>query len=140
MRATSPPETGLLPAGHHVRVNWSRWIADCPDPFCGSAMRVRPGDESTRCLDCGATMGPLIWPPDPDGIETILAMRPDAYTRNWLPGETLGDLLTENAVHGIAPVTDGPLMLAAGDRIIGGALYVPAVARRERRLEIGSAR
>jgi hypothetical protein len=35
------------------------------------------------------------------GVERLLMMRPDPSTRNWFPGETLGDLMMENGAHGI---------------------------------------
>jgi len=35
------------------------------------------------------------------GVERILMMRPDPSTRNWVPGETLQDLMWENGQHGI---------------------------------------
>jgi hypothetical protein len=36
-----------------------------------------------------------------NGVERLLMMRPDPSTRNWFPGETLGDLMMENGAHGI---------------------------------------
>lgn len=105
-----------------VRVNWGRWLADCP--ACGSALAVEPGSRvlgapvwehdgaawvrvgfREGCWDCGARTD-LVWPDGAfvDGVERLLAMRPHAQTRNWQPGETLHDLLRENAAHGLFSV------------------------------------
>lgn len=128
-----------LPGQSWVRANWGRWVADCPSPWCTSAMQVWPGQVHTRCGDCGTTMGPLIWPADPEGVETILLMRPDEKTRNWHPGETLNDLLNENIAHGILPKSIDwdsgavqELMTTMDDRLTGGlvALALPSNMRR----------
>jgi hypothetical protein len=119
----------VLPYGDYVRANWGRWLIDCSSPWCTSAMQVYPGQISVTCLDCGTTMGPLIWPADPDGIELLLLMRPVEKTRNWLPGETLQDLLAENVLHGILPKGIEPadpdavaaeLMTTVDDRLVSG--------------------
>lgn len=102
-----------------ARVNWGRWIADCPS--CGSALAVEPGQERLGgplwesdgermylagfregCWDCG-TVTDLVWPDSGtvDGVERLLGMRPDPKTRNWEPHESLHDLMRENAQHGI---------------------------------------
>jgi hypothetical protein len=36
-----------------------------------------------------------------DGIVRLLMMRPAAINRNWFPGETLIELVKENADHGL---------------------------------------
>jgi hypothetical protein len=45
----------------------------------------------------------VVWPDADmaDGVERLLSMRPNVATRNWAPGETLIDLMMENAAHGI---------------------------------------
>jgi len=43
------------------------------------------------------------FPEDRATIEAILLLRPNPANRNWLPGETLADLVLENVVHGIQP-------------------------------------
>ena len=43
------------------------------------------------------------------GIERLLLMRPLPLNQNWNPGETLIDLMTENAVHGIYADVPGEL-------------------------------
>jgi hypothetical protein len=132
---------GLLPYGDWVRANWGRWIVDCTSRWCAGAMQVYPGQVLVTCGDCGTTAGPLIWPADPDGVETILLMRPDEKTRNWLPGETLQDLLVENACHGILMPgiePDDPnavtvqLLATIDDRVVSGlvGLQIRSDARR----------
>ena len=75
----------------HARANWSRWVADCPSPFCSSALQLTPGQPWFRCRDCDA-VAEVVWPANPADIERLLVMRPDETTRNWEPGETLYDL------------------------------------------------
>ena len=109
-----------------VRANHSRWVADCPNPYCGSALQMEPGEFEFRCWDCGAE-SEVVWPPNHADIETLLSMRPDPRTRNWEPGESLHDLLHENAAHGITPpLTPDQLghtvFAIAGDHIVLGAL------------------
>ena len=119
----SGPSTALVVWGHvspaPARVNWGRWIADCPS--CGSALAVEPGQPllgatvweadgehltaarfQEGCWDCG-TVTDLAWPDSGviDGVERLLAMRPDPKTRNWEPHESLHDLMRENAERGI---------------------------------------
>lgn len=114
-----------LPAGRGITyayVNWSRWVAGCPGPYCRSALKMSPGEESFHCPDCGAT-GDVCWPPNVDDIAQLLVMRPDPVTRNWLPGETLCDLYTENLLHGVIPpgwleAGTGPLLKIENDRIV----------------------
>lgn len=84
-----------------ARVNWGRWIVDCTT--CTSALALPPGTEAMQCWDCGAIVPLIVWPPDVASIEAVLAYRPDPNTRNWEPGETVTDLIAENAVHGIVP-------------------------------------
>jgi hypothetical protein len=96
------------------RVNWGRWIVDCP--ACSSALAVDPewgwfnpqvgaveARGFFRCWDCGLT-AEVEWPPDElvYGAERLLMMRPDPKNRNFDPkSETLNDLMWENGAHGI---------------------------------------
>lgn len=112
------------PAPAAPRVNWGRWLVDCA--ACGSALAVEPGTPvlgapvwehdgaqwvrvgfREGCWDCGARCD-LVWPDGAfvDGVERLLAMRPHAHNRNWHPGETLHDLMRENAEHGIFSVPE----------------------------------
>jgi LSD1 subclass zinc finger protein len=133
-----------------ARVNWGRWIVDCP--ACPSALALAPGAPVLRCWDCAA-VAEVAWPDDElrDGVERLLAVRPSPHTRNWTPGETLHDLLAENIAHdvvagalqrlaelGAAPA-GGRLYLVEGDRLTVDALTAPLeLARAEARREIGA--
>ena len=119
-------------------VNHGRWIAHCPMPGCPNAEHFGK-DLSTghvggltgarfRCAHC-AWVGPAEWPPNVDDIDRLLRQRPVPATRNWMPGETVHDLLAENIEHGILPATpdqiaagNGGLLLAiVGDHLVSGA-------------------
>jgi hypothetical protein len=118
--------TELLLTGNQVFANWGAWKVWCPARWCDSAMQVWQGQEHTACGDCGEPITQLIWPADPEGIETLLAMRPAAKLRNWYPGETLHQLLAENLQHGILPPDPDRsqmLMTVSDDqRIVSGSL------------------
>jgi hypothetical protein len=89
----------------YAEANWGRWIAPCPAPYCHNAMQIDQNQQIFRCLgpdSCGLETQ-IQWPPDPDGIELLLGVRPDFITRNWKPGETLEDLLRENTEHDLLP-------------------------------------
>lgn len=124
-----------------ARANWGRWLADCLG--CANAWTIAPGDESWQCNLCGA-VNPIVWPADPAAIEYVLDMRPDPNTRNWESGETIEQLLMENAAHGILPpeVREVDMTRRAGydliatedERVVDG-LMLPAILRR--RMAIG---
>lgn len=133
----------------YAEANWGRWVARCPAPWCTNAMQVTPGQDAFVCAGlggcgCGAD---VVWPTDPDAIELILTMRPVPATRNWLPGETLEQLVLENAAHGIVdPAWDAAATLAGGsaeilvaldERVVGGLLHQQLEAAGLRR-EIGA--
>lgn len=111
--------------------NWGRWVADCPHPYCDSALGVALGEAVFRCRECD-TAADLVWPANVWDIATVLAMRPHPKTRNWVPGETLEDLVLENLAHGVVPpawltLGGGPRLVLTNDRITTGRL--PAVPR-----------
>lgn len=126
--------TDLVLAGAvQARHNQNRWVVDCTT--CSSALGVpaaatdgpelarwaitlKVGDAETRCWDCKSAIGPIRWPNDPAGIEAILSYRPDPATRNWEPGETLEDLLAENAAHGCMPDEWRELCDASGGQLV----------------------
>lgn len=103
------------------------WKAVCPRPWCVKNPEwYGPGPVTGRiggltrtafhCMRCGLTC-PADWPDNIADIERVLAQRPFSETRNWLPGETVDDLLMENAVHGlIRPdgLPGGPLTTGGG--------------------------
>lgn len=127
-----------------ARVNWGRWLADCPRPECHNAEHFGPDPvtghvggltgAAFRCnvctFECQAQ-----WPVNVDDIMYVLSLRPVPQTRNWGPGERLADLMTENFQHGIvleAPtaIDDRPgqaetLLEIRGEHIAGG-LALPA--------------
>lgn len=142
--------TDLAVAGAvYAEANWGRWVARCPAPWCTNAVALDRGQVTFGCAGmggCGAS-GHLVWPADPDAVETILTMRPVPATRNWLSGETLEQLLLENAAHGIVdPAWDAAATLAGGsaeilvaidERVVGGMLHHQLEAAGLRR-EIGA--
>lgn len=83
-----------------ARANWGRWVADCPR--CPSALQMAPQDPFFKCLDCGAP-AEVVWPPEEIrlSIERLLLMRPRVEWQSWEPGETLTDLMKENALLGV---------------------------------------
>lgn len=102
--------TDLLVAVAYV--NWGRWVADCPRPFCWNAEHLGYyegefgglTEAGFACRRCQTTY-PARWPDAAlrAGVEQLLVDRPDPRTRNWREPETLHDLLAENVEHGIAP-------------------------------------
>lgn len=128
-----------IPGIAYAEANWGRWIVRCPAPYCTNAIQVGRWEPVFRCLGAGACgwSTELIWPADPEGIETLLMMRPDMTTRNWLPGETLQQLLVENTQHGVLPpallTESGCILETHGERITAGRLVgaLPEYRRRE---------
>jgi hypothetical protein len=131
-----------IPGLAYAYANHGRWVADCPRPYCSNAMQIWPGDETFRCEgegSCGWT-APIVWPPDPAAIEVILQARPSAGTRNWYVGETLLDLLQQNAEHDCVPqewlapalATGGttPIMSTEGEVVTAGGILPTVIARR----------
>lgn len=55
----------------------------------------------------------IVWPSEAMtfSIERLLLMRPDPTTQNWVPGETLIDLMYENGTHGIFTDVPGELIV-----------------------------
>ncbi len=91
-------------------VNHSRWIAKCP--YCAGALTVGLDEPIFYCVECGMQAnggGPgqpgyamdVIFPRFWQDIEAVLLLRPDPATRNWLPHETIDDLIQENIAHGV---------------------------------------
>jgi hypothetical protein len=107
---------------------------------------VQFGDRSFSCVECG-TITSIIWPSEEmrAGVERLLMMRPAAVNRNWLPGETLIELVKENAEHGlydnlaergVEAEPGDTLFVIDGDRIRFDSL--PALAPGTHRREIGA--
>lgn len=109
--ATVPLNPSAATGGDAVAVtaNHGRWIVTCPD--CGGALLAHPADRRFLCVDCGNVGNEgkyrrVIWPADHEEIGELLDARPDRALRNWQPGETTGDLRTENEL-----LTAGPVLL-----------------------------
>lgn len=83
-----------------AQVNHGRWIVPCP--WCMSAQNASKTDPRFFCVECangGRGWARVVFPPNVDDIETLLGMRPDRRTRNWIPGEPISRLLAENEAH-----------------------------------------
>lgn len=127
---------GLAVAGAvYVRVNWGRWIGDCPVPYCRTATQLGLYEPVFSCAACGHRAD-AAWPPYAHDIARLLMMRPDFVTRNWEPGEDLHDLLSENVTHGvIAPDRDAfapgnhQLIAITGDTITADRITPPGKLR-----------
>lgn len=128
-----------IPGLAYAEANWGRWVARCPSGLCTNAVQLTRWQERFECAGPGACgwTSPIAWPSDPEGIEVLLAMRPEAKTRNWLPGETLQDLLQENAIHDVLPpswlVESGCILETRDERVTDGRLVsaLPEYRRRE---------
>lgn len=87
-----------------ARVDWGRWIADCPD--CNGAEMVWiEGPLVLMCQSCWNRAINGLWrrvqlPSDRAAIEAALEPRAEPY-RNWRPGETAEMLLAENRLHNL---------------------------------------
>lgn len=97
-----------------ARVDHSRWIADCPDPECGGAEFVSFADPRFFCCECrnkaiDHAYLPVELPSTTDrgDIEELLLARSSGESRNWLPSETVDDLLAQNRAHGVEPKPKG---------------------------------
>ncbi len=114
-----------LPGVAYAEVNHGRWLARCATPWCFNAMALTFLQDGFVCDECRLPM-PVQWPADPLVITRLLALRPHPASRNWLPGETVEELLMENTAHGIIPpewheLTGRTLMLSTvEDRVMGG--------------------
>ena len=94
--------TALVRGGHLVQAyaNWSRWVAQCG--LCPWAKTLQRFEPVMECPLCG-TVTEILWPSEDmvKGVERLLLMRPSPANRNWMPGETLHDLMFENGAHGV---------------------------------------
>jgi ribosomal protein L37AE/L43A len=82
-----------------AEVNQGRWIVRCP--YCPGAAFASEADPHFICNDCGNKANGYAWHPvtfpkaQPD-IEAALDVREQRH-QNWKPGETVAQLLAENA-------------------------------------------
>ncbi|MDF2711385.1 MAG: hypothetical protein K0R62_7037 [Nonomuraea muscovyensis] len=79
----------LITTRARARVNYGRWIADCPRPYCANAMRLTPGQSAFHCGGEGGCqlVAEVEWPADAVGIWAALEVRPVPGTRNWYPDD-----------------------------------------------------
>src|SRR4051812_6001871 len=94
-------------------MSWGMWVARCPRPGCPNAERRGRCDDGTvgglraEHFECRRAYGgcglrcAVEWPADIANLERVLLARPVPANRNWTPGETLLELIAENAAHGI---------------------------------------
>lgn len=74
-----------------ARVDWGRWVADCPNPDCTNAMELASGQRQWACRftaggriqGCG-TIAPIDWPKDVAEIEAGIAGKPES-AQQWRP-------------------------------------------------------
>lgn len=85
-----------------AHASMGRWVARCSLCGAGTPPQIRFSTSAFECVECG-TVTEIVWPSEKmrQGIERLLMMRPNPVNRNWLPGETLHDLIWENGTHGI---------------------------------------
>lgn len=106
-RMAPPPPldqvSDAAPLAARIYQGW--WIVDCP---CRGADFVWLATPLVWCGSCGnAQLGGLwrrvVLPDETErrAIEAALLARPLHASRNWIPGETVADLLAENAEHGL---------------------------------------
>ena len=104
---SAPAEGVALDVTTVARANGGRWIADCPQAGCDGAMYVSFDDPRFFCCECrnagfGGVPVKVVLPKDRAAIETVLLERPVPATRNWTPGETIGQLEAENVGNGVS--------------------------------------
>lgn len=102
-----------------ARVEQGRWLIDCPD--CNGATLADLEDPRFFCPDCQNAMSGGVWlrvmlPPNVAAIEHELLKRP-IVNRNWTPGETVGALKADNAIHGVDQVK-APTPVTAFGRVV----------------------
>lgn len=101
------------PAAVHARIELGHWLAECGTPYCRNALRLEYG-EGFLCPACGLAYD-VIWPAPGMArqIVALLGYRPDWVNRNWLPHESVMDLLAENMLHGVDHATSPELGASA---------------------------
>ncbi len=83
-------------------VNHGAWLIKCPNPDCKGAEYAWE-EGFFYCFSChngymGHKIRRSVFPPERRAIEKALERRP-LLNRNWLQGETVGDLQAENKKH-----------------------------------------
>jgi hypothetical protein len=72
-----------------ARVDYGRWLADCPAPGCKNAQLLDPADPRWFCVAChnadvGGRWRPVAWPADRAAVEAGLVDLPEAK-QFWRP-------------------------------------------------------
>jgi hypothetical protein len=90
-----------------AEINHGRWLVRCP--FCSGAEEANPGEPVFYCLSCGnadfSGRVMLVAFPDERGAIEAALLRREMGNRNWSPGESLADLVRENAEHGVSAIS-----------------------------------
>jgi hypothetical protein len=126
-----------------ARIELGHWLAECGTPYCRDALRLEYG-AGFLCPTCGIAQD-VVWPAPADArrIVALLGYRPDWVNRNWLPHESVMDLLGENVLHGIEHATSPELGASAStlwldDNAQLHVLDEPLVIDAAQRPEIGA--
>ena len=83
-------------------VSAGSWKVVCLTAGCGEhPLVVFEWCGLSICFNCGATYEGVVAPQARADIERMLLARPSVATRNWLPSESVADLIAENRAHGI---------------------------------------
>ncbi len=82
-----------------ARVDWGRWIADCP--ACTSGVAVQHDWTEAYCYGCGAVLTAVTWPDDKDEAEAVLTLRQQKAQFYFPERETVEHLRAQNALHGV---------------------------------------
>lgn len=86
-----------------VHINAGRWATPC---VCGSSVASHPEWQWSGCLLCGRSWSTVVFPSAEDlaAIDAVLSKRPARRGHqipyrfySWQPGETIEDLLRQNA-------------------------------------------
>lgn len=80
-----------------VRINHGRWIVECPfgDGGAQFASRLDQRFLCSECLNNAQGWRAVLWPENAAEIAAALVVRPESL-RNWVPGESVEDLVLEN--------------------------------------------
>jgi hypothetical protein len=129
-----------------ARIELGHWLAECGPPvsFCRVGWQMEYGTPGFVCPGCGVARE-VVWPSPADArrIVELLRYRPDWVNRNWLPHESVMDLLAENVLHHIEHATTPELGAAASTLWLDGnaqlhVLDEPLVIDAAPRLAIGA--
>lgn len=76
----------LLIARARAYINKGRWVADCPQPYCNSALALDLGQTQFACRDplC-RVLSEVEWPANADELFSALRERPNPDDRDWAP-------------------------------------------------------